>query len=161
MTDLPGVTMSVPSRLGVDARFEDGELTLDLTPQPETLHHGIVRASVLSYAIDVVAGITVDQDPDVWTLTTDLSVRMRTLPAPEHILVANTILRAGRRSVTCKVELTIDDGTPIATGAVGFVRVPRRETDAPKPLVTPELAASFFRDLGTLSRPLREEAGSR
>jgi len=159
MTDMPGGEMSVPSRLGVQARFEDATLTLDLTPRPETLHHGVVRASVLSFVIDAVSGIAVDQDPDGWTLTSDMSVRMRAVPAPERISAVNTILRQGRRSVTCKVELTSDDGESIATGAVGFVKIPRRDTDPPKPFVTPELAVALFRDFGSLTRPLRDEAG--
>ena len=77
MTDLSSARGSVPSRLGVSTRLEAGELVLELRPQPETLHHGMVRASVLSFVIDVAAGIPLDQDPDVWTLTTDMSVRMR------------------------------------------------------------------------------------
>jgi len=57
MTDIPGPGTPVPSRLGVTARYEDGELVLDLAPRPETLHHGVVRASVLSFLVDAAAGI--------------------------------------------------------------------------------------------------------
>ena len=56
MTDVPNPTMAVPSRLGVTARFEDGELLLDLAPRPEVLHHGVVRASVISYLVDAGPG---------------------------------------------------------------------------------------------------------
>jgi acyl-coenzyme A thioesterase PaaI-like protein len=159
MTDIPSADVAVPSRLGVTARFEEGELLLDLTPRPETLHHGVVRASVLSFVIDAAAGIPVDDDPDVWTLTTDMSVRMRPLPAPARMTATNRILRRGRRSVTCLVELTTDQGSPIATGAIGFASVPRRESDPPKPNIAPEQLVRLFSGLPTLARPLREEAG--
>jgi acyl-coenzyme A thioesterase PaaI-like protein len=151
--------MSVPGRLGVTARVEDGDLVLELTPQKESLHHGVVRASVLSFVIDVVAGIPLDQDADVWTLTSDMSVLMRPMPAPERIDATNTILRLSRRTGTCLVELRTDKGAPIATGAIGFAKIPRKATDPPKPNVPIGHVPVLFRDPGTLSRPLREEAG--
>jgi acyl-coenzyme A thioesterase PaaI-like protein len=159
MTDLSGPGMSVPSRLGVTARFEDGDLILELRPQRETLHHGIVRASVLAFVIDVVAGIPLDQDPDMWTLTSDMSVRMRPIPAPERIDARSTILRQGRRSATSSVELETDQGAPIASGAIGFANIPRKATDPPKPNVPLGQIPLIFRDPTTLARPLREEAG--
>ena len=159
MTDIPSRATSVPARLGVAARFADGELTLDLTPQPETLHHGIVRASVLSFAIDAISGVTLDGGGDMWTFTTDMSVRTRPMPAPRRVTAVNTILRRGRRSATCLVEVTTDEGVPIATGAVGFAHVPRKPTDPPKPAIPPEHAPRFLRDVQGLTRPLRDEAG--
>ncbi len=159
MTDISGPGISVPSRLGVSARFEEGALILELRPQPETLHHGVVRASVLSFVIDVVAGIPLDQDAGVWTLTSDMSVRMRLMPAPERIDATSTILRQGRRSATCLVELRTEEGAPIAAGAIGFVRVPRKATDPPKPNVPTGQIPVIFRDPAALTQPLREEAG--
>lgn len=159
MTDISNLGMSVPSRLGVAARFDDGALVLELRPQQETLHHGIVRASVLSFVVDVVAGIPLDQDGDVWTLTSDMSVRMRPIPAPERIDATGSILRQGRRSATCLVELITEKGAPVATGAIGFAKVPRKPTDPPKPNVPLGQTPVIFRDPTTLSRPLREEAG--
>ena len=149
----------MPTRLGLGARIEDGALRLELRPQPETLHHGIVRASVLSFAIDAAAGIPVDDDPDVWMLTTDMSVRMRPVPAPARVDTTTAVVRRGGRSVTSTVEVTSDLGVPVATGAASFARVRRRPDDPPKPLVTSEDAARLFRGAGTLSLPLREEAG--
>jgi acyl-coenzyme A thioesterase PaaI-like protein len=159
MTDISDSGISIPSRLGVAARFEDGDLILELRPQRETLHHGVVRASVLSFIIDVVAGIPLDQDAGVWTLTSDMSVRMRPMPAPERIDATNTILRQGRRSATCLVELRTDAGAPIATGAIGFAKVPRKPTDPPKPNVLIGQTPLLFRDTVMLARPLRDEAG--
>jgi acyl-coenzyme A thioesterase PaaI-like protein len=118
-----------------------------------------VRASVLSFVIDVVAGIPLDQDPSAWTLTSDMSVRMRPIPAPVRIDATSTILRQGRRSATCLVQLSTDQGAPIATGAIGFARVPRRATDPPKPTVPLGQTPLIFKDPSTLTRPLRDEAG--
>lgn len=161
MTDLPQQLTSVPSRLGVTGRLEDGDFLMDLAPTPETLHHGIVRASVLTFLIDAIAGITLDQAPDVWTLTTDLSMRMLATAAPERATARNRILRRGGRSGSCAVEVTTSTGAPLATGAVGFATVPRRDDDPPKPHITPARAAQLFRGMGRLDRPLREEAGIR
>jgi len=143
----------------VAARFEDGQLILELRPQEETLHHGIVRASVLSFVIDVVAGIPLDQDAEVWTLTSDMSVRMRPIPAPDRVDATSTILRRGRRSATSLVELRTGEGAPIATGAIGFTNIPRQTTDPPKPNVPLRQTPLIFRDPARLARPLREEAG--
>jgi acyl-coenzyme A thioesterase PaaI-like protein len=156
---MSGPDLSVPGRLGVSARLEDGDLVLELSPTEETLHHGIVRASVLSFVIDVVAGIPLDQDPDSWTFTSDMSVRMRPIPAPGRIDATNSILRQGRRSATCLVELRTDRGAPIATGAIGFAKVARKPTDPPKLNVPLGQVPLIFRGLATLDRPLREEAG--
>jgi acyl-coenzyme A thioesterase PaaI-like protein len=159
MTDVSSAGSSLPSRLGVAARFDDDQLILELRPQEETLHHGMIRASVLSFIIDVVAGIPLDQDSDMWTLTSDMTVRMRPVPAPERIDATCEIVRQGRRSATSLVDLRTDSGAPIATGAIGFVKVPRKPTDPPKPTVPPGQTASIFRDPMTITRPLREEAG--
>lgn len=159
MTDIPSVIPSVPSRLGVTARFEDGKLVLDLEPQEGILHHGMVRASVLSFVIDAVAGIVVDTDPDMWTLTSDMTVRMQPVSSPKRISAVSTVLREGRRSVTCTVELTNEEDVSVATGAIGFVHVDRRESDPPKPVVGPEESTEIFRGDARLARPLPQEAG--
>jgi acyl-coenzyme A thioesterase PaaI-like protein len=143
----------------VTARFEDDDLILELRPQRETLHHGVVRASVLSFVVDVVAGIPLDQDAGVWTLTSDMSVRMRLMTAPERVDATSTILRRGRRSATSLVELRTDEGVPIATGAIGFTKVPRKATDPPKPNVPVGQIPLIFREPSPLDRPLRDAAG--
>jgi acyl-coenzyme A thioesterase PaaI-like protein len=162
MTDVSSQGRPLPSRLGVTARFEDGQLVLGLMPQEETWHHGMVRASVLSYLIDVVAGVPLDHDPDYWTLTTDMSVRMRPLPAPKALSTAGSVIRRGKRSATCLVEVTADiDGGSVATGAIGFARIPRKAGDPPKPIVPIEEFPHLFQGPGSLVRPLRQEAGIR
>jgi acyl-coenzyme A thioesterase PaaI-like protein len=159
MTDLLGDGITVPGRLGVVAEYDHGELRLTLRPRAEVLRHGAVRASVVALMIDVVAGIVLDDDPDCWTLTSDMSVRMRPLPAPDFIETRSTILRRGRRSATVAVDLVDGGGKPVATGAIGFARVPRRVTDPPKPPVSSARVTTMFDGSNALTRPLREEAG--
>lgn len=159
MTDTFADGTSVAAKLGVTARVVEGELVLDLTPRPEVLHHGVVRASVLAFLMDVVAGIAIDDDPDVWTLTSDLSVRMRALPAPDRIEARGTALRRGRRSITYRVELRSGADDLVATGAIGFAKVARRDADPRKPRVGPETSRALFSGGGRLARPLRDEAG--
>lgn len=159
MTDLPSDLMSVPARLGASARLEGDELRIDLVRQDATLRLGVLRASVLSFAIDAVAGIVVDQDPESWSFTTDMTVRAAPVAAPEVVTASTTVLREGGRSVTCSVQLRADDGRPVGAGAIGFARVPRRPDDPPKPHLTPQDAPLVFRDLGELAMPLRDEAG--
>ena len=160
MTDIPSQISSVPARLGVTARFEDGALELDLVPRPELLHHGIVRASVISYVVDALAGISVDGDASVWTLTTDMSIRMRPVPAPRSLSAVNTILRRGRRSVTSTVEVTTDDGTPRRHRRHRLRPHPpqgRRSPEADRAARAWPRSSSGCRE--PLTRPLREEAG--
>lgn len=158
-TDVDLAHLTLPVRLGVTGRWVDDHLVLDVAPNEALLAHGVVRTSVLSYAVDAVAGIHVDQDPSHWSLTSDMTVRTRPVPAPARVSAANTIVRAGRRSATCTVALTDDAGRTIGSGAVGFVRVPRRDGDPPKPQVSPEQAPALFPHLEPLDRPLRDAAG--
>src|ERR1700722_9293323 len=133
MTDIFPDGVHIAGRLGVSATYSDGEFVLSLDPRPEVMHHGVVRISVLSFLVDAVAGIVIDDDMDQWALPSDMSVRMRPLPAPRRVDASGTIVRRGRRSVTSTAELTSDMGEPVAVGAIGFVKVPRRESDPPKP----------------------------
>src|SRR5690606_19900276 len=75
------------------------------------------------------------------------------------IRATSTTLRSGRRSSTCMVELTGADGTAAGWGTVGFTKLARRPTDAPKPDISPARVASLFQPTTELPRPLREEAG--
>jgi acyl-coenzyme A thioesterase PaaI-like protein len=161
MTDLLDDGASVPFRMGVTAEFGEGELHMQLRPRAEILRHGAVRASVLALMIDVVAGIVLDDDPGVWTLTSDLSVRMRPIPAPESIATRTTILRRGLRSAAAMVDLVNEQGDLVATGAIGFSKVQRRDGDPPKPPIAFDRITEMFDGSSTLTHPLREEAGIR
>jgi acyl-coenzyme A thioesterase PaaI-like protein len=159
MTDLLDDNVSVPGRLGVVAEVDGGEFRLQLHPHELVLRHGAVRASVLALMIDVAAGVVLDEDPDAWMLTSDMSLRMRPRRAPDWICTRTTILRQGRRSATAMVDLVTGEGEQVATGAIGFAKVPRREGDLPKPPMPPDHVATLFDGSHVLTRPLREEAG--
>lgn len=159
MTDVSAGDYSLVGRLGVTARAAAGALVLQVEPRAELLHHGIVRASVLAFLVDAAAGIVVDDQPDDWTFTSDMSVRMRPVPVADPVEAVATVLRRGRRSATCAVELVTTGGDHVGTGLIGFAKVPRRETDPPKPKVTPERFSSLFSGDVFLDRPLREAAG--
>lgn len=159
MTDIPSMENSVPGRFALAAAVDDGELRLTLTSQPELLVHGVLRASVLAYVVDAAAGISVDESPDVWTLTTDLSLRLRPVRAPEWVDATCAIVRRGRRSVTSTFAVRDPHGDTVASGAIGFASVPRRDGDPPKPHVTPDVAAVLFQGHSRLTEPLREAAG--
>ncbi|UDY34855.1 PaaI family thioesterase [Dermatobacter hominis] len=162
MTDLPVEAQdNVPGRLGVTARFTDGRLLMDLEPAASTCHLGCVRTSVVSFVVDAVAGITLDTDPDMWTLTTDMTVRTLARPAPPRVTGTATVVRDGRRSGSCTVDLVDDRGELFGFGAIGFARVPRRPDDPPKPTLPPEAAPRVLGMLPTITVPLREAAGIR
>ncbi len=160
MTDLPAQLNSVPTRIGSTAFVDDRGLVVELDEiQAEVLQHGVLRLSVLTFLADVSAGVTLDTDPDSWTFTTDLSLRMPLGPAPGRVTATTSILRQGRRSAHGLVEIVDERRQLVAAGAIGFAHVPRKPHDPPKPRVSPELMAERFSGLERLSRPLREEAG--
>jgi acyl-coenzyme A thioesterase PaaI-like protein len=161
VTDLSADAFHLVGRFGVRARPADGALVLEMAPRPEVLHHGVVRASVLAFLVDAVAGIVIDDDAEAWTFTSDMSVRMRPVAAPSLVEATAAVQRRGRRSATATVEITGDDHELVASGAIGFARVPRRHGDPPKPTVTATGSASIFRGVGMLTEPLRAEAGVR
>ena len=156
MTDLPANLHSVPGRLGATGLVDERGLVIEIEPRDELLHHGVLRASVISFAVDVVAGVTLDTDPDAWTFTTDLTLRMRPVPAPGKITASGTILRQGRRSAHGLLEVVDERGAEVATGAIGFAHVPRKPTDPPKPIVSPDdVAARFSTATGSPGRCAR------
>lgn len=158
MTDVPLLGDSVHGRLGTSARIEDGEFIVDLTPTSPVLNHGRVRASVVALVVDVVAGLSIDDDPEAWALTTDLSVRMQPVPAPRLLSATSTTVRRGARTAVCSVDV-VAGGTSVGHGVGGFARVPRRPHDPPKPIFTPKTAVERFGSRGTLDIPLREAVG--
>jgi len=158
MTDLPANIASVPARLGATGLVDERGLVIELEPQDEELHHGVLRASVIAFAVDVVAGVTLDTDPEAWTFTTDLSLRMRPIPAPAKITASGTILRQGRRSAHCRVDVVDGQGAEVAVSALGFAHVPRKPTDPTKPIVSPMDVAALFSSHDRITRSLREEA---
>jgi acyl-coenzyme A thioesterase PaaI-like protein len=160
MTDLPPHRSSIPGRLGATGRIEGDELVVTMVPRPETMHLGVLRASALSYAADAVAGVTIDDDPEQWSFTSELSVRVVPRPIDGPVEARTRVLRHGRRSSTCSVRMTTTDGVPCAYSVLSFARVDRRPTDPVKPFPS---GKDHFHGWGEgiepLDRPLREAAG--
>ena len=156
--ELPANLHSVPGRLGATGLVDDRGLVIELEPHAAVLTHGIVRISVITFIVDVVAGVTLDTDPDAWTFTTDLSLRMRPVAAPARLSATGRPLREGRRSAQTHLEVVDDEGTAVAIGAIGFARVPRKPDDPPKPVVSREAVAARFSAADRIERPLRDEA---
>ena len=59
------------------------------------------------------------------------------------------------------VDLVNGQGDLVATGAIGFSKVQRREGDPPKPPISLDRITEMFDGSSTLTHPLREEAGIR
>jgi acyl-coenzyme A thioesterase PaaI-like protein len=160
VTDLPTDITAVPSRLGSRALVDERGLVVEIRDiQPEILRSGVVRLSVLTFLVDVSAGVTLDTDPNAWTFTTDLSLRMTARRDPGTLTATTDLLRQGRRSAHGLVEVRDSRDGLVAAGAIGFARVPRKANDPPKPIVSPDLIARNFSGAGRLSVPLRDEAG--
>jgi acyl-coenzyme A thioesterase PaaI-like protein len=151
MTDLPSLLDALPNRLGTSPVMEGDELVIRLTPRPETCRAGRVRASVALYVVDAVAGVAVDADPDRWTFTSDLRMQLADIPAPEWIEGRAVVLRESGRSATAEVRLSGPDG-PVGFATVGFVKIPRREGDPPKPTFDAQEGPQVW----TMSAPLEE-----
>ena len=152
---------SIPSRLGTSAELRDGIMHGDIRSLPATSVHGAIRVSAVVFLVDAVAGIAVDTDPEMWSFTSDLSVRLPAVAAPERILGWADVRRAGRRSATVAVPLTLPSGEDLGLGLVGFARLPRRDTDPPKPDIDRMGLAEVWSRVTPLDVPLREAAGVR
>ena len=135
MTDLPANLHSVPGGLGATGLVDERGLVIELEPRTELLHHGVLRASVISFAVDVVAGVTLDTDPDAWTFTTDLTLRMRPVPAPGRITASGRSCgRGGGRPTACSRSSTsaAPRWPPAPSASPTSPASPR---DPPKPIV--------------------------
>jgi acyl-coenzyme A thioesterase PaaI-like protein len=160
MTDTPGAYSSIPSRLNVSI-VEVEPLVLRVHPVPTTCRLGSIRTSVVSFVVDAVAGIGIDTDPAAWQFTSDMAVRVRPVPAPAWVDARATVLRAGRRSVTCEVWMTDAAGAPFGHGVLGFSRVERKPTDPPKVHVDAAQIAEHWDAVTPIDVPLAEAAGIR
>ncbi len=149
----------VPSRLGVTAAPLDGTIVGRLAAGPAVSIHGTVRSCAVVFLVDAVAGLAVDTDPEVWSFTSDLSVRTPAIPAPTTIHARADILRAGKRSTTVAVPLTDDHGAELGVALLGFVHVPRRPGDPDKPVLDLDRLAELWSAVPPLEEPVRTAAG--
>ena len=147
--------MSLFARLGVRAR-RDPKLPVTLEPFPEICAHGVIRASVLVLVVDMMAGFVAEERCEGdWTFTTDLSLRAPARHVPERVEAHGESLRSGRGVVSAGVHLRAG-GADFAYGVAGFIRLPRRPGDPPKPHLHED---AELLHLPPIQRPLVEEVG--
>jgi acyl-coenzyme A thioesterase PaaI-like protein len=160
VTDLPFDLTSIPLRLGVVMDLgADGTLTGSVSPPAAMCDRGSVPLAPLVFLVDAVAGVAVDTDPDAWTFTSDLSLRIPLGPPPARIDCDPIVLREGRRSITSEAALTVD-GRPWGHCFISFARVPRRDDDPPKPAFDRSDSRDRRRVMAEpLDRTLRDAAG--
>ncbi len=162
LTDfLPDFSTSIPTRLGTVGTVVDGMVHGRLEVVPSVLSHGAVTSTALAYLVDVVAGMALDTDPDIWIFTSEMSVRVATTRTPTLVTGGPEILRDGRRSGTVAVPMFDEHGDEFALGIASFAKVARREGDPVKPM--PDLSSldESWGLVQPLDRPVREAAGLR
>lgn len=156
MTDLPDASTSVPARLGSRFRLDDGVLGGVIDFVPAMSDRGIMPMASVVFLVDAVAGVTIDDDPDVWSFTSDLTVHLSG-PARGALDATCTVLRNGRRSAVCEIVLTAD-GESFGVGTASFSKVARRPDDPPK--MPFDVAAAITRlRVPPLDLPLRVACG--
>jgi len=131
VTDLPPASTSVPARLGARFRLDGDVLGGVIDFVPTMSGHGAMPMASIVFLVDAVAGVTVDDDPDAWAFTSDLTVHL-VGPVRAPIDATCTVLRNGRRSAVCEIVLTAD-GAVCGIGNAAFAKVARRPDDPPKP----------------------------
>jgi acyl-coenzyme A thioesterase PaaI-like protein len=126
---------SLPARIGiVGGMGEDGLEHVRIDPYPELLRHGVVRIAVWTLMADMLGGWVADCHADHdWVFTTDLSIRFPVRPTPASVVATARPLRIGRNTVVADVEMRDETGAVAGYSQVGFIRMPRRHGDDPKP----------------------------
>lgn len=152
---MSGFEPGIFTRLGVSSR-RDPDSPVRLDPFPEICAKGVVRPSVLVLVVDMMAGFHAEAGAGTdWVFTTDLSLRAPARRVPQQVVATGQALRSGRGSISCDVSLSAG-GRPYAYGQSGFIRIPRRHGDPPKPHLHPD---EEFRKRAPIDRPLVEEVG--
>ena len=157
VTDIPSVLSSVPSRLGTRLTLEDGQLVGHLSSPASIACRGSVSMAAVAFLIDVVGGLTIDTDPDIWAFTSDLSIRLPLATAPESVDTRALVLRSGARSAVCEMPLMVG-GQEWGSSLISFAKVPRRAGDPVKPPFDAIAAVTRMPSI-PLDQPLRSAAG--
>ena len=158
MTDLPIDVASIPARLGMFLEVTgDGVTGGHLVPVPEMCERGVVPLAAVVMLVDAAAGVSLDRDPEAWVFTSDLTVRIPLAAPPTRIDCHPVVLRAGHRSGTVEVGLTVD-GESWGHSFSGFARVARRDTD-PVKFGLDSARADQLRRVPPIAEPLRAAAG--
>jgi len=156
VTDLPPASSSVPARLGARFRLDGDVLGGVIEHVPAMSNHGAMPMASIVFLVDAVAGVTIDDDPDVWAFTSDLTVHLSG-PVRTSLDATCTVLRNGRRSAVCEILLT-DGGEVRGIGNAAFAKVPRRADDPPKPPF--DVAATITRlRVPPIDEPVRAACG--
>ena len=162
LTDLlPDFSTSIPSRLGTVGTVVGGVLHGRLDVVPSVLVHGAVSATAVAYLVDIVAGMALDTDPDLWIFTSDMSVRIGSTATPTVVTGGPEIMRDGRRSGTVAVPMIDEQGRQFAWGIATFAKVARREGDPVKPMPDLSNLGELLGRVQPLETSVREAAGLR
>jgi acyl-coenzyme A thioesterase PaaI-like protein len=155
----PELTDMLPTRLGITgARSAEGLEHIWIEPMPQVCTGGVVRISVWALMADMMGGWIADrQAGNDWVFTTDLSVRAPVLRTPQRVIATGTALRLGKGNVATDVHLHDEHGMLFAYSQLGFVRMPRRPGDPPKPDMNDSSARWGTRI--PITAPLADEAG--
>lgn len=116
------------TRYGFSRPGED-DFALDITPYPATCRAGLLRATVIASAIDLVGGLLTRSIAGTdLAFTTDLSLRIASARPATKLRAEGKVLRQGRRFVTSGIRVHDDEGL-YAAGQTTFLRTPRDRSD--------------------------------
>lgn len=126
---------TIHARIGIGGVVADNRLqSVHLEPYPQLCAHGVVRISVWVLMADIIGGWEAERSSGTdWTFTTDLSVRAPVLRVPARVEGTSVALRIGKGNVAAEAFMHDETGELFAYSQVGFIRMPRRPNDPPKP----------------------------
>lgn len=152
---------TIHSKIGILGTVADNRLqSVHLDPYPQLVANGVVRISVWVLMADISGGWQAEHTAGTdWTFTTDLSVRAPELRVPGRVVGTSSTLRAGKGNVAAEVLMHDETGALFAYSQVGFIRMPRRPHDPPKPDMAS--SAKNWGDREQLTVLLAEAAGAR
>jgi acyl-coenzyme A thioesterase PaaI-like protein len=152
---------TVHARIGIGGTVADDALQrVHLEPYPELCANGIVRIAVWALMADIMGGWEAERSAGTdWVFTTDLSVRAPVLQVPRRVDGTGNAFRVGRTNVATEVHMHDETGALFAYAQVGFVRMPRRPGDPPKPNMAE--SAQHWGEREQLTSLLAEAAGAR
>ena len=151
---------TIHARIGIGGTVAGNRLErVHLEPYPQLCANGVVRISVWVLMADMMGGWEAESHAaNDWVFTTDLSVRAPILRTPKRVEGTASALRIGKGNVAAEVTMHDDTGELFAYSHVGFIRMPRRPTDPPKPIMTESAQKWGQRKL--LTSLLAEAAGA-
>lgn len=152
---------TVHAKIGILGTVADDALqSVFLEPYPQLVANGVVRISVWVLMADIIGGWEAEKTAGTdWTFTTDLSVRAPVLRVPAKVVGTGATLRAGKGNVATESRMVDEHGELFAYSHAGFIRMPRRPNDPPKPDMAS--SAQNWGEREQLTVLLAEAAGAR